>query len=199
MREGDKDPMSRAFDPHLRVEIGPGVVMRPIGLADVEPVYAVVDAERTRLSEWLAWPPMLCSPADEAAYVRGAVEGATRGDALSCVVVAGRQVAGGCGLVKVDWMNRSTELGYWLSEAFVGRGIATAAARALVTLTFSDLSFHRVVIRAAVDNHASRAVAERLGFQQEGIERGAELLGTGFVDLATYSMLQPDWAGEPDR
>ena len=37
------------------------------------------------------------------------------------------------------------------------------------------------------------------GFQQEGIERGAELLGTGFVDLATYSMLQPDWAGEPDR
>ena len=36
---------------------------------------------------------------------------------------------------------------------------------------FVDLKLHRLVIEVAVDNHPSRAVADRLGLRLEGISR----------------------------
>jgi ribosomal-protein-serine acetyltransferase len=50
-----------------------------------------------------------------------------------------------------------------------------------------------VSIYCGVENRRSRAVAERLGFQQEGIHRDAEWINDRFIDLVCYAMLAPDW------
>jgi RimJ/RimL family protein N-acetyltransferase len=36
-------------------------------------------------------------------------------------------------------------------------------------------------------------VAERLGFELEGIERDGELHSRGYIDLAVYSLLKKDF------
>jgi ribosomal-protein-serine acetyltransferase len=69
----------------------------------------------------------------------------------------------------------------------------TRAARALVDYGFGELGLHRIVIRCATGNHASRAIPERLGFALEGTLRQAQWVNDHFNDLAVYAMLRPDW------
>lgn len=69
----------------------------------------------------------------------------------------------------------------------------TAAARVLVGHAFTVWGLSRVEIRAATENLRSRAIPERLGFQQEGILRRRELVNGRYLDCAVYSMLSTDW------
>ncbi|MFB7674585.1 GNAT family N-acetyltransferase [Kitasatospora purpeofusca] len=57
------------------------------------------------------------------------------------------------------------EIGYWVGTDHVGRGIATAAARALTEAAFALPGVHRVEIHCDPANTASAAVARRLGFR----------------------------------
>ncbi len=63
------------------------------------------------------------------------------------------------------------ELGYWLGEPFWGQGYATEAARALVETTLSLCPALRAVARS--ENHASRAVLEKIGFVPVETKLGA--------------------------
>jgi ribosomal-protein-serine acetyltransferase len=67
--------------------------------------------------------------------------------------------------------------------------------RALTTHGFGSLGLHRMEIHAATENVKSRAVAERLGFTQEGVAKGAEWLHQRWVDHAVYAMLPDRWRG----
>jgi ribosomal-protein-alanine N-acetyltransferase len=64
---------------------------------------------------------------------------------------------------------QSATLGYWVSAAHTGRGLATLAARAAVDHAFGPLGLHRVEAATLVDNHASQRVLERSGFSRYGL------------------------------
>jgi ribosomal-protein-serine acetyltransferase len=101
-------------------------------------------------------------------------------------------VAGGVGST-LDLVNREAEVGYWLAETYEGRGIITAAVRALLGYLFDEVEVNRVMLRAAVGNMRSRAVAERLGFTLEGVQRQALILDEVPTDSAMYSLLASEW------
>jgi RimJ/RimL family protein N-acetyltransferase len=60
------------------------------------------------------------------------------------------------------------ELHYWIRTDHAGRGLATEAARALVEWARHELHVPRLTLWAGSDNHASRRVAEKLGFVHLG-------------------------------
>ena len=107
------------------------------------------------------------------------------------------RLAGAIGYDPIDWENRTTELGYWLGEEYQGKGLVTAACRALVEPAFGELSLNRVVISCATENKKSCAIPERLGFRREGVQRQAEWLYHHFVDHVVYAALASEWPTQP--
>ena len=66
----------------------------------------------------------------------------------------------------------------------------TSAVRELARYGFAELALRRIEIRTDVLNLASRAVAERLGFQLEGVLRQSyRVAADHYSDDAVYSML----------
>ena len=102
-------------------------------------------------------------------------------------------LCGAIGLHRIDRRQKSTSIGYWIDLEHQGKGIVSAACRAIVTQGFRDFGLHRIEIRCATRNHRSSAIPRRLGFVEEGILREAEWLYDRWVDLRVFSMLAQDW------
>jgi ribosomal-protein-serine acetyltransferase len=113
--------------------------------------------------------------------------------ALWLLIRYNKKLVGGIGLNKFDYPNRTTEIGYWISAEYEGKGIVSRSCKALIEYAFDDLGFNRIEMKCAVENKKSRAIPERLGFTEEGVLREAEWLYDHFVDWAVYSMLAKDW------
>ncbi len=86
-----------------------------------------------------------------------------------------------CGLVTIDRVLASAEVGYWTAPWARGRRVATRATRAVSRWAFESLGLRRVVWQAEVGNHASRLVALRAGFRVAGYLRMAEDGKDGWV------------------
>lgn len=65
----------------------------------------------------------------------------------------------------------SGELGYWLGQAFWGRGIMSAAVKAFAPFAMDRWRLLRLTAYAASDNPGSIRVLEKAGFEREGLMR----------------------------
>ncbi len=102
------------------------------------------------------------------------------------------QLLGGTGLHRFDWTVRRFEIGYWVRTSAQGQGYVSEAVRAMARLAFEDLRARRVEIRMDDDNLRSRAVAERCGFEFEGLLRRDALNPAGEPrDTRVYARIAP--------
>nr|WP_202885941.1 GNAT family N-acetyltransferase [Kribbella sandramycini] len=88
----------------------------------------------------------------------------------------------------VDLASGSAELGYRIAESATGRGLATAAVRAVARLAATDYGLHRLTAGTSSANAASRAVLERTGFRQV-LPPAAEPLDGRTVGQVTYELV----------
>ncbi len=102
-------------------------------------------------------------------------------------------LAGGVRYHEIDWSNRTTELGYWISGRFEGKGLVTKTCRVLIDYAFNELALNRMVISCAMENQKSHAIPKKLGFKQEGVLRQSEWLQDRFVDMVIYGLLAKEW------
>lgn len=82
----------------------------------------------------------------------------------------GRLVAS-VGLHRTEWDLPKTEVGYWVRSSETGKGFASEGVVALTAWALNELGAKRVELVADENNTGSRAVAERCGFQLEGVLR----------------------------
>jgi RimJ/RimL family protein N-acetyltransferase len=68
----------------------------------------------------------------------------------------------------------TVEIGYEIAPARRGRGLATAAARAMVADAFEDPAVHRVIAHTLPEPNASNHILAKLGFRfdRDALERG---------------------------
>jgi ribosomal-protein-alanine N-acetyltransferase len=69
----------------------------------------------------------------------------------------------------------AVEVGYEIAPVRQGRGLATAALRAMVAEAFADDRVERVIAHTLPEPNASNRVLEKVGFrfEREAVERGA--------------------------
>lgn len=157
------------------------------------PLFDVVDSNRAYLRQWMPWLDGTCDVAALAAFCERTRQQFAAGNGFTAGIWWRDEICGVLGHNRVDWENRATHVGYWLSAAFQGRGIMTRSCCALVGHAFAEMGLNRVAIRCATGNLKSRAVPERLNFRQEGVIRNAEWLYDRFVEHAIYGMLAAEW------
>lgn len=174
-------------------EMGPGLALKPLELSDVDALYALIDQSRSHLRSYLAFVDLTKAVEDTQSFVEKAVRDNVDQKAFTVVIMVDDKVAGLVGFNQINWSNKNAEIGYWLGESFVRRGVMTKAVRVLVDHAFERLDLNRVEIRAATGNQASRGVAEKLGFVHEGTIREKEWVNDRFVDHEIYGMLKRDW------
>jgi ribosomal-protein-serine acetyltransferase len=156
-------------------------------------VFALVDQERAYLREWLPWVDATVSLDDTLSFIRSSLEQFASNKGFTCGIWREQNLCGVIGTARLDMLNRKGEIGYWLGQSYQGQGIMTAACRAVVTHMLGEMGLNRVTIQCAKGNDKSCAVAERLGFTEEGPAREAQLLHGRFHDLRRFAMLKKDW------
>jgi ribosomal-protein-serine acetyltransferase len=166
--------------------------LRLLDETDAQELHELIEANRAHLARWLPWAKSQ-TLGDTFDFIRRTRSQLVDNDGFQAAILIREDIAGVVGYHAIDWSNRSTRIGYWLAEGQQGRGTMTAAVRLLVDHALSVWTLNRVEIRAAADNHRSRAIPERLGFLQEGTLRQAERVGGRYLDSVMYSMLEADW------
>lgn len=152
-----------------------------------------LDRAREHIAPWVG-----------ATFLTDSVEGA-RGTLLRYAESAARDGArlygirvdgvlrGGVMFTAFDAASGVCELGCWLEPVAEGRGLVTAACRALLDWAFATRGMSRAEWRCRVDNDRSAAVARRLGMRREGVLRRAWPHDGVRHDKALWAVL----AGDP--
>jgi len=175
------------------LDVNPTTFLRPIALEDAADLFAVVDANRSHLRQWLPWLDKNQSAADTESFIASVIKNRQSGGGAVWIIVESQAVCGVVGYNCINASNRSAEIGYWLAECHQRRGIMATSVARLVRHGFEDLNLNRISIIAAVENRRSRAIPERLGFRVEGTLREAEWLYDQFVDHVIYGQLRSEW------
>ena len=84
---------------------------------------------------------------------------------------------------------QSCSVGYWLSSAASGRGLATIALRETIGIPFGELGLHRIQARTLVHNVASQRVLERNGFGRIGMAPAYLKIAGSWQDCLLYQVI----------
>jgi RimJ/RimL family protein N-acetyltransferase len=115
-----------------------------------------------------------------------------RGQKFQWLILADQRPAGWITLVVANWEHGLAEVGYALSTPYQRRGLMVPALLQLLAEIFSTTPLVRIEARCSVENTASQAVLERVGFRREGYLRGYFVLGGQRVDNYLYAVLRGD-------
>ena len=109
----------------------------------------------------------------------------------SFAVEYGDEAVGGIGFkLGLDIARLSAEVGYWLSEAYWGRGLTTRAVSATVDWAFEHYKLTRIFAMAFSHNVASMRVLEKAGFEREGVLRRSAIKNGVVLDQALYAKVR---------
>ena len=105
------------------------------------------------------------------------------------------EAAGSIGFVlRHDVERVSAEIGYWLSEAFWGRGIVTEALMAVTQYAITTHNLTRIYALPFASNTASCRVLEKAGYTLEARLRRSAIKNGVITDQFQYAFVVPETA-----
>ena len=161
--------------------------------SDIQELFDLVDANRELLQQWLIWVPETKNEADIENFILKCQKEYSKKTGMQMGLWDGEKLVGTIGLNNIDLVSKKASIGYWLSGNYQGKGAMTNAVKSLVDYGFDTLELNRIELKIANENFKSRAIAKKLGFQEEGILRQDEYLNGEYYDFIIYSVLRGEW------
>lgn len=93
-------------------------------------------------------------------------------------------------LENIDYECKKCEIGFWMSEKFVGKGITKEASALLIDYAFKKLEMNKITAFAIKENIASISLLTRLGFVIEGLFRDDVINKGQLVDRYAFALLK---------
>lgn len=106
-------------------------------------------------------------------------------------IEANHEAIGNIGFVRGTDVERfNAEVGYWISETYWNKGLATAALKRAIEHYFQRTDVIRLYATVYEHNAASMRVLEKAGFQKTGIHHKACFKNGQFIDAHYYELLK---------
>jgi ribosomal-protein-serine acetyltransferase len=169
-------------------KLDPGLELRPLQPSDAPALFAVVDAHRAALREWLPWVDATNTVADSAAYIAGTMRDDRETRAFSSGIWSMGRLVGVIGHNRIDWASRIGFPAYWIAPDSAGQGIMTQCCRAVIEHAFGELQLRQLVVAVATENLRAQKIPLRLGFKKVSTLKKAEWLYDHHVDHIIYSL-----------
>jgi RimJ/RimL family protein N-acetyltransferase len=147
------------------------------------------------LSRWMAWCTPDYSFKDAMEWSGSAALTWRNGTDYRFVIADAdeNRLLGSVGINQVVQQHRVGNLGYWVRQSDINRGVCSIAARQAAQLAFQQLGFHRIEIHILENNHASNAVACKIGGQYEGTFRNKLVHNGRSLPAKCYSIVPGDY------
>ena len=175
------------------LSLGDGAVVRPLDSGDAPAVLELIERNRAHLDKWLRWSARVRTHADVTAMIARFEDKRAGGDGFHWGIWQQAVLAGGVICHYINRADLNAELGYWLGADQTGKGLATRATASAVEHLLRKEKLHRIEMICGVANTRSRAVAERLGFTNEGVRRESYWITDRFADHVVYGLLAREW------
>ncbi len=102
-------------------------------------------------------------------------------------IVFDRKIVGAGG-IRIDqhrpWVG---EIGYFIDKDYQRKGIASEAVRQIEKIGFEYLHLQRTVILMDTRNLASERVAQKCGYEKEGVMKKVHRIGNDYFDCFLYA------------
>jgi ribosomal-protein-alanine N-acetyltransferase len=180
--------------------IGPRVVLRALEPADGDVWRDVRRRNRTWLEPWEPLPdPGSPDLLRDASAFRARCASAARQRHLDTAHPLGIFLHDGTlvGEINLSGIQRgpfqSAHVGYWIDQAYAGRGLVPEAVVLVLRLALEDLNLHRVEVAIVPRNRASRRVVEKLDLRDEGTARDYLQIRGQWEDHVRYGITVDEW------
>ena len=186
---------------HLPFHIeSPRLVLRPFRDSDLEPFLAYRnDPDVARYQSWdvpyarekgvdFIEAMKTASPISPAEWYQVAVE-----------LKSTRELIGDVAFCTREFDEAQAFVGYSFARPHWHHGYAYEALRSLLKYLFEDRNLHRVIAECDVENSASWALLEKMGFRREAHLRESIFFKGAYGSEYHYAMLRREWAQHEKR
>jgi RimJ/RimL family protein N-acetyltransferase len=164
-----------------------GCALRPVCDGDVAAIArACGDPE---IARWLPHLPQPYGEDDARSFIVQAADSQALGRELAFAIVDDHDAL--LGMIGLRLTDEPPTVGYWMAPEARGRGLASAATRAVTAWAFVTYGPARIALHAEPANVASCRVAETCGF----VRRAGTIKGADDRDLAVFELVRPIEAG----
>lgn len=161
--------------------VGDKVILEKMTTFHAEDLYAGIDASRKHISRWLSW----LTPEYDLKAMQEFIEIKEENFAEQtnfAYVITDKESEEILGSIEVFARNNGrVELGYYLLESSLGKGIMSEAVEIVTDFAFNDTNTIRVDLYTLEDNEKSMLVAKRNGFIFEGVHYDQQIDMDGAV------------------
>jgi len=176
------------------------VTTRLIAHGDFSALTALAVSNREFLAPWSpAAPDHAFTEAGQAEIVADALARHEQGLMLPHVMVDSDGTV--LGRINLNGITRgaaqSASVGYWVTQARNGRGVATRALRDIVRVAFADLGLHRIQGETLIGNVASQRVLAKVGFTPVGMAPKFLRIAGQWQDHLLFQVVNDGWTDEP--
>ena len=176
------------------------ISLRQYRPSDAPAFHEAVIESVEHVSRWLPWCHAEYSLTEAEEWADSAARVWEEGTEYRLLIedVDSRRILGSVGINIIEPRHRIGSLGYWVRKSALNQGVCTRAARQAVEFAFNTLGLHRIEIHCLVDNHASNAVARKIGGVYEGTFRNKILFHDTPMPAKCYSIIPSDYAENAD-
>jgi RimJ/RimL family protein N-acetyltransferase len=169
-------------------------IIRPINSDDVQSFFTLVETNRKRLEDFFAGTVSKNKNLDATkAFIEEIIEKAEKRTYFPFAIIHNSTpgIVGYVDIKNIDWNIPKAELGCFIDEKYEGKGVSTEAVSKIIEYCFDVLQFNKLFLRTHETNTGSRKIAEKNGFEVEGIIRKDYKTTSGeLVDLIYYGLLK---------